>query len=118
MQLKTANHRFEIEFNDTLTARAIQYNLPLKGKANIWGKEIYFSIPVHSEFENDARDILEPGELAFYPPMNAFCVFWGPTPASTNSSPRAADVVNIVGKIKGDLSLLDEVQYGEIIHIE
>jgi len=118
MKIYTANHQFEVELYDTPTANAIAKQLSLQGNAILWGKEIYFSIPLHIEIEDDARDALEEGELAFYPPLNAFCIFFGPTPVSTDSKPRAADMVNVFGKIKGDYTLLNDVQNAELIRIE
>lgn len=118
MKIYTASQQFEVEIYDTPTAEAINDKLPLKGNAILWGKEIYFSIPVHAETETDAREILEEGEIAFYPPMNAFCIFFGPTPVSSDGRPQAADLVNVVGKIKGDFSSLNEVKNGELIRIE
>lgn len=117
MRIKTTNHTFEVELRDTSTAEELRNKLPLKGKAILWGQEIYFSIPLESVMEPDAREIIEEGEIAYYPPMNAFCIFFGPTPASTDSKPRAADDVNVLGKIKGDFSGLNDVVFGEIIEL-
>ena len=73
------------ELNDSPTARLLWEALPIDGKANRWGDEIYFSIPVDADEEPDARAAVEVGEIAFWPPGNAFCIFWGPTPASRGS---------------------------------
>lgn len=117
MKIITIDHQFEIELYNTPTAKAIADKLPLNGNAILWGKEIYFSIPIHVELETNARFIMEEGEIAFYPPMNAFCIFFGPTPASIDAKPRAADLVNVLGKIKGNYTLLEEVRNGELIKI-
>lgn len=117
MKLITAEHQFTVELYDTPTAKAIAKKLPIEGNAILWGKEIYFSIPVNAELDTSAREIMEEGEIAFYPPLNAFCIFFGPTPVSTDSKPRAADLVNVVGKIKGNYTLLEEVRSGEKIQI-
>lgn len=94
--------QFHAHLNDTATARAILAALPLSARAHRWGDEIYFSIPVEAELESGARDVLEAGELGYWPPGNAFCIFFGPTPASEGREIRAASAVNIVGRIDAE----------------
>ena len=106
------------ELNDSPTAKSIVSALPIRAGAQRWGGEIYFSIPVTAELENDSRDVLEAGELGYWPPGTAFCIFFGPTPASGGDEIRAASAVNIVGKIKGDWSKLWRVADGATILIE
>ena len=72
------------ELDDKPTAQQIWEALPIEGRANVWGDEIYFGIPVKAEQEPDARDEVEVGELGYWPPGSAFCIFFGPTPASTD----------------------------------
>ena len=103
---------------DTPTAKKIYSQLPITGRTMRWGDEVYFSIPVDAEEEQNARDVLEPGELGFWPVGNAFCIFWGPTPASSGDEPRAASAVNVFGRIIGDASVLGAVSGGNEIHIE
>jgi len=81
------------------TADAIAAALPIEARANVWGDEIYFAIPVQAELESGASDLREVGDLAFWPPGNAFCVFFGRTPASQGNEPRAASPVNLVGRL-------------------
>lgn len=108
----------EAELNDSPTAKSIFEALPIKAKGSRWGGEIYLSIPVQAELESDSRDVLEAGELGYWPTGNAFCIFFGPTPASQGDEIRAASAVNIIGKVKGDLSQLPNVSDGAIICIE
>ena len=89
--------------------------LPVEGKANIWGEEIYFEIPVTAAQESDAREEVEVGTIAYWPVGRAFCIFFGPTPVSTGDKPRAYSPVNILGKIEGDLSELKGVQQGDTV---
>lgn len=117
MKIYCNTAQFEVELYNTPSAKAISEKLPLSGNAILWGQEIYFSIPLNTETEHDARDILEVGEIAFYPPMSAFCIFFGATPISTDDKPRAADRVNVIGKIKGDFTPLQDVKNGELIRI-
>jgi hypothetical protein len=106
------------ELNDSPTAKSIVDALPIKTKGSRWGGEIYFSIPVEAELEADSRDVLEAGELGYWPRGCAFCIFFGPTPASEADEIRAASAVNIIGTIKGDLSQLPNVPDGALVCIE
>jgi hypothetical protein len=95
----------QARLNDSPTAQAIVKALPIKAKGNRWGGEIYFAIPVKAKLEaNNSRDVLEAGELGYWPSGNAFCIFFGKTPASQENEIRAASAVNIIGKITGDIS--------------
>src|SRR5688572_257585 len=86
------------ELNDTPTAQALLAALPITGRVNRWGDEIYFRIPVAQEEAGDARAVMEVGELAYWPPGQAFCIFFGRTPASSDERPRAASPVNPLGR--------------------
>jgi len=106
------------ELNDTPTARALWEALPITGRANLWGEEIYFRIPVQQEAASDARVEMEVGELAYWPPGQAFCIFFGPTPASINQQPRAASPVNPVGRVTETMDRLREVRNGAEVRVE
>jgi len=95
------------ELNNSLTAEKIYNALPIESNINRWGDEIYFEIPVESEIE-EGVEFLDEGTIAYWPPGNAFCIFFGLTPASIDDRPRAAGLVNIIGRIKDkkDLSVL------------
>ena len=73
--------------NDSSSAQAIWDALPLEGSANVWGDEIYFRIPV-SLAEDEAQEVVELGDLGYWPPGNAFCIFFGPTPMSQGNEIR------------------------------
>lgn len=105
------------ELNATKTADAIWQALPLDSKANTWGDEIYFSIPVKLQPEN-GREVVSLGELGYWPPGNAFCIFFGPTPASERDEPRAASPVSIFGKLTGDPKLFKGVKQGQRVAVE
>lgn len=106
------------ELNNTLAAEKIYNSLPIESNINRWGDEIYFEIPVESEIE-DGVEFLDEGTIAYWPPGNAFCIFFGLTPASIDDRPRAAGPVNIIGKIKDkkDLSVLRSVSSSQKINI-
>ena len=105
------------ELNETRTAEAIWEALPIKGRANRWGEEIYFSIPVSLE-EEDAQEVVSAGDLGYWPPGTAFCLFWGPTPMSRGEEIRPASPVNVFGKITGDARVLRQVASGTEITVE
>jgi hypothetical protein len=108
----------EAELNDNPTAQQIWDALPIEGAANIWGDEIYFEIPVVAGQEADARAQVEVGELGYWPVGHAFCVFFGPTPVSTDNRPRAYSPVNILGKVLGDATAFRVVKSGMTVKLE
>src|SRR3989344_411179 len=89
------------ELKNTATANAIYNALPMEGAANRWGDEIYFVIPVNLKLEDDAKEIVEIGDIAYWPEGSCFCIFFGRTPASKGNDIRAASKVNVFGKVKG-----------------
>ena len=99
------------------TATAIWSALPLKGSANRWGDEIYFDVAVKAEEEN-SREAVEVGSVAYWPPGKALCIFFGPTPVSEHGEPRAASPVNVFAKISGDPTVFKKVGDGDRVRIE
>lgn len=99
------------------TAEAIWMALPIKGRANRWGDEIYFSIPVDLK-EEKARAEVEVGAVAYWPPGKALCIFFGPTPVSRHGEPRAYSPVNVFAKIVGDPTILKKVQDDDEVVLE
>jgi hypothetical protein len=112
-----ANRSFTATLNEGPTAIAIWEQLPIEGQATTWGDEIYFEIPVEMPQESDAREEVEVGELGFWPVGSAFCIFFGPTPVSTDEKPRAYSPVNILGQIHGELAELRSVRDGEQVRL-
>ena len=104
--------------DDNATADAIWEALPISARGNTWGEEIYFGIPVHVDEAEDANDVVEMGALAYWPPGNAFCIFFGRTPASKGDECRAASAVNAVGKIEGDPAVFKKVAGGSTVTLE
>jgi uncharacterized protein len=99
----------EAELNDSPTARQIAEVLPIQARFNTWGEEIYFAIPVTADLDDSAREVVEIGDLGFWPPGKAFCIFFGPTPMSKPGEIRPASAVNIVGQVKGDATQFKQV---------
>jgi hypothetical protein len=91
--------------NDSEAAHLILDVLPLDSSFNRWGDEIYFSIPVEIEVVN-GQEVVEDGDIGYWPPGHAFCIFYGQTPPSRNGEIRAASEVAVIGKIEGDTSVL------------
>lgn len=118
IRIKSGTLSVEAELNESSTAKMIWDALPIVGEVNTWGDEIYFGIPVKAERAPDARADVEVGELGYWPVGKAFCIFFGPTPASSGSKPRAASPVNIVGRVLGDATLFRQVRDGASITLE
>ena len=104
--------------NDSRTANLLWSALPLEGSANTWGDEIYFRIPVQAEEEDDASDVVSMGAVAYWPPGQALCLFFGLTPASRGDEIRAASGVNVLGAIDGDSTVLKQVRSGTQVLVE
>lgn len=107
-----------IELNDSATAAQLLNQLPFDGRAQIWGDEIYFASPVQAEAGPDDAAMVEVGEVAYWPPGKAICLFFGPTPASTDERPVAASPVTVVGRIVGGLEDCRRVGASENLTIE
>ncbi|MCY4436220.1 MAG: cyclophilin-like fold protein [Chloroflexi bacterium] len=103
--------------NETDTAQAIWEALPIKGSANVWGDEIYFRIPV-ALTEDNAQEVVELGDLGYWPPGSAFCIFFGPTPMSHGDEIRPASPVNVFGRVECNLFALKNVSGDSPILIE
>jgi hypothetical protein len=104
------------ELNSTKIAQAIWEALPVKAGAEIWGDEIYFPIPVYTELEAGAVKV-KFDDLGYWPPGNAFCIFFGPTPISSKDEIRPASAVTIFGKIIGDARIFKNVKSGAEVNI-
>ncbi len=109
--------KLSAELNASQTARQIYEALPLEGTVNLWGDEIYFEIPLVITLEGTARESVAVGDLGYWPAGPAFCIFFGPTPVSTNELPRAYSPVNIFGQLKGDAAQLKAVPSGSTIRV-
>ncbi len=100
---------FEARIDETPIATALLRRMPFSVGMTRWGDEYYGPSPVRFDSAPDGREIMEVGEIAYWQPGNALCIFFGPTPASTDSRPRAASAVVPIGSIVGDLVSLKEL---------
>ncbi len=117
IRIQAGQVELHAELNDSETARKIADVLPIEASANTWGDEIYFEIPVTCS-EESPKETVEMGDLGYWPPGSAFCIFFGPTPASTGDEIRPASPVNIIGRVEGDPAALKAVPSGESVRIE
>jgi len=117
MTITTEDLKVDGSLNDSKTAQKVWDALPIEGRVNTWGDEVYFSIPVDVGLEN-AKAVVSEGDLGYWPPGNAFCIFFGLTPASRGDEIRPASPVNVFGKIIGDAKAFKKVRSGAKIIIE
>ena len=103
--------------NDTDTAATIWDALPIEASASTWGDEIYFGIPVAAG-EEMGQEVVELGDLGYWPPGSAFCMFFGPTPTSRGDEIRPASPVTVIGRMHGDSTVLKRVSSGAPVLIE
>tara|TARA_B000000565_G_C23715595_1_gene351441 strand:+ start:256 stop:624 length:369 start_codon:yes stop_codon:yes gene_type:complete len=116
IKIEFENISINAVLNDSETANKIKKILPISNSVNTWGDEIYFSIGVNDD-ENDSKEVVELGDLGYWPPGNAFCLFFGLTPASEGDKIMPASPVNVIGKILGDLEILKSIKSGDKVSI-
>lgn len=109
--------RLEGVLNDSRTAQEIASRLPVSGTGSRWGDEIYFATDISLPPENP-QEVVEAGDIAYWPPGKAICIFWGPTPASHGEEIRPASPVNVIGRIEGDLTPLSGARDGDRVVLE
>jgi hypothetical protein len=105
----------EAELADTPCAKAIYEALPMEARANTWGEEIYFRVPVQAALDATAAEVVQAGDLAYWPTGAAFCIFFGPTPASRGGEIRPASAVNVVGRLLAEPGRFKKVPPGATI---
>jgi hypothetical protein len=118
IRIKIGKLSMEAELNDTPTAKKVAAALPFTGSFSTWGDEIYFSIPVEAQSDSSAKEVVEIGELGYWPPGRAFCIFFGLTPMSSPGKIVPASPVNVLGKVLGDPAKFKEVMNARQVTLE
>jgi hypothetical protein len=107
----------DAELNDSRAAAAVAAALPIEAKGQTWGDEIYFDIGLALAAEAP-REVVDLGDLGYWPPGQAFCIFFGPTPMSHGDEIRPASPVEVVGRVVGDARAFKRVRAGSRVRIE
>jgi len=116
INMKIGTLELSAELNDSSTARKLVSLLPLEFSMSRWGDEYYGDCGIRAVLTEDAKDVMEIGELAVWPTGNALCIFFGPTPASGGNEPRAVSPVNPVGRLLDNPENLKDL--GSSIHVK
>jgi hypothetical protein len=103
---------------ETEAASAIWDALPIESTSNTWGEEVYFSTPITLSLDETAKEVVDMGDLGYWPTGKALCIFFGPTPISKRDEIRPASAVNIVGKIVGDPKIFKKISSGTKVSIK
>ena len=107
----------DAELADTPTARAVLAKLPYEARVMTWGEEVYFDVPVTVAREKDARAVVTPGEVAYWPDGPCIALGYGRTPISQGDETRLASPCNIFGKLSGDAKALAKVRAGSSVKV-
>jgi hypothetical protein len=118
IRIRVGQLTMEAQLHDTPTAQKIARALPIHASFNTWGDEIYFAIPVTSELDENASEVVELGDLGYWPPGKSFCIFFGQTPMSRPGEIRPASAVNIVGRVIGDATQFKQVMHERQVILE
>ena len=116
IEIRVAGLTVEAILNESKSAQAVFSALPITGSVNTWGDEIYFSTSLNLPPE-DPKEVVELGDIGYWQPGKAICLFFGLTPVSTRDEIRPASPVNIIGKIIGDAKVLKKAKDGDKIEI-
>ena len=118
LRIRIGDFSSEADLNDTPTARKLADALPIETAFNTWGDEIYFAVPIEAELDDSAQEVVEMGDLGYWPPGKAFCIFFGQTPMSQPGKIMPASAVNIIGKVLGDATRFKDVMHARRVILE
>lgn len=118
LRITAGKTTFEVALDDTPTAEALVEALPFESRAQTWGEELYFEVPVNANLEPEARQIVEPGTVCFWVEGSALALPYGPTPISDGGKPKLVTRCNLLGRILGDARVLAAVRAGDRVRVE
>ena len=118
LHLRSGDIELKLDLLDTPTARAISKQLPLTSQVQTWGDEIYFQVPVETDLEENAKDVVEAGEIAFWVEGNCIAIGFGPTPISQGNEIRLAARTNIWAQACDDVTMLRSLKPGDSITVK
>jgi uncharacterized protein len=102
---------------DSPTANQVVAALPASSRANTWGEEVYFSLPVSAKKEKDAVEVVPPGTVCFWVEGGSLALPYGPTPVSKGDECRLVTSVNVLGKLEGDPRALAGIREGDAVEV-
>ena len=106
------------DMNSTELAQYVLKSWPINSNIQMWGDELYFPIPSCGETTDISVETVNKGDIAYWPPGNSGCVFWGPTPISEEGEIRPASPVIVIGKVEGDPTILSNAKNGKSITVD
>jgi hypothetical protein len=118
IRIRIGDLSMEAELNATPTAQKVAEALPITTSFSTWGDEIYFAIPVHADLDDSAQEVVDIGDLGYWPTGKAFCIFFGQTPVSEPGQIRPASAVNIIGRVTGDATQFKGVMRERSVTLE
>ena len=107
----------EAELLDTPTAKSIAAALPISSDVLTWGEEVYFDVPVDAKREPDARAVITPGEIAYWPRGPAIAIGFGRTPISQGNETRLASPCNVFAKALSSVKVLAKIKTGSKVEV-
>ena len=119
LKLRVGEVEAVVELLENKVAGKLWEAAPFESSAETWGEEVYFSTPVEAGLEDEfARDLVDVGDVGYWPPGKALCLFFGPTPISRPGEVRPASTVVLVGRLSSDPEELRKVRKGDEVKVE
>ncbi len=98
-------------------AQEFSKHLPIRSTVKTWGEEIYFETPITAEVITP-QEIVQLGDVGYWPPGKALCLFFGKTPISSDNEIKPASAVGVFAQIATPFEALKLVRDGEEIVVQ